>query len=232
MSFFKILPYIVNTIGSIDDLIALKTKTIAKIEEEIMFFFQTTSTSPEYAKLGHLFAISIGRTPPTKEREWFSAHNDDVKWLSIKDMANGDWFINETSQHLISEAIHKFHIPIVEKGDILLSFKLTIGKVAIANAPMVTNEAIACFKGSPTYRCYLYCFLKSIDYESTVESTSSIGRAFNSTIIKNMLFPKLSDSELRNFNDKVEPFFNLLSSEIEQINKLKKQKNLLLKKYF
>lgn len=61
-------------------------------------------------------------------------------------MAQNSTYIFETSQFLTNDALKKFNIPIVKEGDVLLSFKLTVGRTAIAGANMVTNEAIACFK--------------------------------------------------------------------------------------
>lgn len=39
-------------------------------------------------KLGEEFDISIGRTPPRAESEWFSNKPIGKKWISIKDMVN------------------------------------------------------------------------------------------------------------------------------------------------
>jgi type I restriction-modification system, subunit S len=39
-------------------------------------------------KLGEEFDVSIGRTPPRAESEWFSNKPIGKKWISIKDMVN------------------------------------------------------------------------------------------------------------------------------------------------
>jgi type I restriction enzyme S subunit len=36
--------------------------------------------------LGEEFNITIGRTPPRKEKEWFSNTPIGKKWISIKDI--------------------------------------------------------------------------------------------------------------------------------------------------
>ena len=127
--------------------------------------------------LKDFFVITIGRTPPTKESKWFSSSSrGNVKWLSIKDMAQNSTYIFETSQFLTNDALKKFNIPIVKEGDVLLSFKLTVGRTAIAGANMVTNEAIACFKANPEYRNYLFCYLQRCNFLSDGDNTSSIGK--------------------------------------------------------
>ncbi len=62
-------------------------------------------------KLGEEFDISIGRTPPRKEKEWFSGTPTGKKWISIKDIGNAGIYISKTSEYLTDEAINRFNIP-------------------------------------------------------------------------------------------------------------------------
>ena len=80
-----------------------------------------------------------------------------------------------------------------------MSFKLTVGRVAITVGEMTTNEAIAHFK-TPHQEIteYLYCYLKAFNYQS-LGSTSSIATAVNSKIIKAMPFIVPTDNELADF---------------------------------
>ena len=134
--------------------------------------------------------IFIGRTPPRKEPHWFSENIQDVRWVSIKDMGSQGVFLQKTSEYLTGSAIDGFNVPVVPDNTVLLSFKLTIGRVAIADGEMVTNEAIANFqplKESELSPEYVYFYLKNFDYLS-LGSTSSIASAVNSTLIKEMRF--------------------------------------------
>ena len=92
-----------------------------------------------------VYNINIGKTPPRQEPIWFSKDQNDVKWISISDLGKSGIFIMDSSEKLTKEAIKKHHIIVVPKNTILLSFKLTIGRVAICNSDMTTNEAIARF---------------------------------------------------------------------------------------
>ena len=144
---------------------------------------------------------------------------------------NGD-FIFTTSQHLVEASISKFNIPLVNNNDILLSFKLTLGRIGIATCDMVTNEAIACFKVDDVYRPYLFCFLSNYNFESKMESTSSIGKAFNSTLLKSVDFLYPSYQNLCNFNSIVSPLMDRVRILREKQIKLQKIKKDLLLKYF
>lgn len=133
-----------------------------------------------------IYNINIGKTPPRKQQQWFSNDSKDVVWVSISDMGNCGTFINDSSKYLTKEAIQKFNIVLVPQNSILLSFKLTIGRIAIANCQLTTNEAIARFTTEDMReRDFLYFYLKNFNY-SSLGSTSSIATAVNSKIVKKM----------------------------------------------
>ena len=102
-------------------------------------------------------------------------------------MGDAGVYINKTSEFLTSEAIGRFNIRVIPKNNVILSFKLTVGRVAILQKDMCTNEAIAHFvpKDDDLSKVFTYCLLRSIRYES-LSSTSSIATAVNSKIIKAM----------------------------------------------
>lgn len=230
--FEKIYKIIINTIGTIDDLIENISLQISKTKSLLSQKYKDFPFDGQVTKLGDIFEIKIGRTPPTKEREWFTTDKNEIKWLSIKDMDDRGDYIFSTSQYLTKTAVEKFNIPLVSKGDILLSFKLTLGRTGIASLDMVTNEAIACFKVNDFYRPYLYCFLSNYDFNSNMESTSSIGKAFNSSLLKAMNFLLPSHDNIIAFNELAEPLLKYLLELRKKQNILINIKNDLLRKYF
>ena len=140
-------------------------------------------------KLIDLCDIQIGRTPPRKEFQWFNTGaTNDFTWVSIKDLGDCNKYINSSSETISCVGQKKFNIPIVKAGTILLSFKLTVGRVAIATKDLLTNEAIAQLPikdPSKVDRDFLYYYLLRFPW-STLGSTSSIATAINSKIIKEM----------------------------------------------
>lgn len=139
-------------------------------------------------RLEELVDLQIGRTPPRKEFEWFNTNGEGYKWVSIKDMGNSGRFISDTSEYLTEAAQKRFGIPIVEKGTLLLSFKLTVGRLCITTDRMLTNEAIAQLPIKDTNivdRDFLYYYLKNYNFHQ-LGSTSSIATAINSTYLKKM----------------------------------------------
>jgi len=225
--------HIVGAIGSVDDLIEKNEEIIDKTNKIISHYFETIPVSSASTKLKDMFRITIGRTPPTKEHQWFlNGGFGSVPWLSIKDMDSNTTFLTKTSQYLTKEAVDRFNIPLVEEGDVLLSFKLTVGRVEISSIEMVTNEAIACFKSDTNLRNYLYCYLKKCNFLSDGDNTSSIGQAVNSTIIKNFPFSVPTNISLAEFNEKTMSLFKLVEEKQKENILLQHDKQALLTRYF
>lgn len=178
-----------------------------------------------------VFDITIGKTPPRKEPQWFSNSSIDMKWLSIKDMGDEGSFAVKTSERLTHEAVKKHNIKVVPRGTVLLSFKLTLGRVSITTEDMCTNEAIAHFRvndKTPSSE-WTYCFLKQYPFES-LGSTSSIAKAVNSKIIKAMPCLFANEVLINEFSSLVSSLFNKIELTIHESNSLCDVRDTLLPK--
>jgi len=186
----------------------------------------------EEKPLNDVVDISIGRTPPRQEFHWFSTNPNDVKWISIKDLGTSGVFVFDTSEYLTREAVEYFNIPIIPSDTIILSFKMTVGRVGITTEEMLSNEAIAHFKfitSTPFTKEYLYFFLKTFSYDS-LGSTSSIVTAINSSMIKELIIKIPPKPIMNNFKDVVESKFQKIKKNQIQIRTLEKLRDTLLPK--
>ena len=180
-------------------------------------------------KAEDFYEINIGKTPPRKEHEWFSLDPNDNIWVSISDLGSCGRFVFASSEYLTDDAIKQHNIIIVPENTVLLSFKLTIGRVGIAGAKLTTNEAIARFITSEINRDYTYFLLKNYNY-SSLGSTSSIATAVNSKIIKAMPIVMPNNICLANFRNAVAPLLNKIKSNEEEILRLTRLRDTLLPK--
>ena len=183
----------------------------------------------EKKKAQDFFKMSIGKTPPRVEKKWFTENEDSIPWVSISDMKD-KIFISYTSEKLTKEACDKFNVKIIPVGTVILSFKLTVGRVAITSIPMCTNEAIAHFsKEGNNWRAYTFYYLKNYNYDS-LGNTSGISKAVNSTIIKNMPFLVPSKNILDSFEEHVNSYFARINNISTQIQLLTEARDRLLPK--
>jgi type I restriction enzyme S subunit len=251
---------VADVLKSFDDKIELNNRINANLEEQAQALFRRWFVDFEFpneqglpyksnggafvdSELGKIpngwkvfhadevFHINIGKTPPRKEQEWFSNESkNNIKWVSISDLGGIGVFVNDSKEYLSKDAISKFNIIVVPRNTVLLSFKLTVGRVAIANCKLTTNEAIARFYLPKEYfREYTYLALKNYNY-SKLGSTSSIAIAVNSKIIKAMPILIPSDNILKLFNVVMAPVFNIIEKNQTTIENLVSLRDTLLPK--
>jgi len=186
----------------------------------------------EVKKSSDIANINIGKTPPRKEKECFTLDPDDYKWISIKDLGNSGAYIFDSSEYLTKESIEKYNVKVVPDNTVVLSFKLTIGRVAITCGQMTTNEAIAHFNLSSKSKItaeYLYLYLKCFDY-GKLGNTSSIANAVNSKIIKAMPMIVPDNKTIKTFSEVMESVFSKIKYTIKQSDKLIEIRDTLLPK--
>ncbi len=97
-----------------------------------------------WVKFGDIVSFSIGKTPSRSNSSYWSP--GVFNWVSIADMKNyGE--INDTKEKISKTAsVEVFHGNFAKAGSILMSFKLTIGKVSRCKADCFHNEAIISFQ--------------------------------------------------------------------------------------
>ena len=90
-------------------------------------------------KLSDVCEINIGKTPARANPDYWG---EGYPWLSIADMNQGRE-ISHTKEEITELAVKETNIKLVPNGTVLFSFKLSIGKIGIAQRDIYTNEAIA-----------------------------------------------------------------------------------------
>ena len=177
----------------------------------------------QWIKLGDVCDINIGGTPSRKEPTYW---NGTHLWVSVAELNNN--IIIDTKEKITDIGINKSSVKLINKGDILMSFKLSIGKLAKAGNPMYCNEAIAFFRGNNNIlNDFLWYYLHFAEIKHLANGQIGIG-SLNKTSLQEILIPNIPldhQTEIVEFLDK--------QFEMYQINKLNKQIplfNLLIKK--
>lgn len=122
--------------------------------------------------LGEICDLQMGGTPSRKNKNyWDRDKKTNNTWLSISDLLNTDaGVINDSREYLSDEGAKK--VKIVKKGTLLMSFKLTLGRLAVAGKDLRTNEAIMALPIKSNIHLeigYLKYVLESIDWEKMTE---------------------------------------------------------------
>lgn len=145
--------------------------------------------------LGELCDVTIGRTPARDRADYWGGTR---LWLSIADMAQGRNILT-TTERITDRAVRECGCKLVAPGTVLLSFKLSIGKVGIAGVPLYTNEAIAALPVRDAGRLnpeYLYHALRALDL-TTKANRASKGMTLNKAKIEEFTVPLPAMAEQR-----------------------------------
>ena len=143
-----------------------------------------------WCRFSNIASMTIGKTPARGEQTYWI--NGKYNWVSISDMVDGSSI--STTKEMVSDLAVKevFSAPISEKGCLLMSFKLSIGKTSILDIDAFHNEAIITIRPvidkEYAMRNYLFKVLPLI--ANLGESKDAIkGKTLNSKSMANLLIP-------------------------------------------
>ena len=156
------------------------------IDEEVPF---DLPESWNWVRLGCLAQLTIGKTPPRGEVQYWT--NGCYNWVSISDMTDYG-FISKTKEKVSEIAAKSAFGKISPKGALLMSFKLTVGRTSILNIDAYHNEAIITINpfidDEFALRDYLFWVLPLISIYG--DSKDAIkGKTLNSKSLYNLLIP-------------------------------------------
>lgn len=160
----------------------------------------------KWVRLSDIAFLRMGKTPPRSENKYWSS---DIPWISIADMKNNN-FTSNTKEKISNLALEtKFNNILSPKGTLIMSFKLTIGKVSILDIDAVHNEAIVSIfpfiDHENILRNYLFKTLPLlVNYANTKGAIK--GKTLNSTSLNNLMIPLPSLEEQKMIVNEISTF--------------------------
>lgn len=181
----------------------------------------------EITNLEKIAEITKGFTPSTKNKDFWEEKNKN--WLSIAGMHDKN--IYEGNKGITEKATKGRSL--VKENTLIMSFKLSLGKLAIIRKPIYTNEAICHFnwKNDDINTEYMYEYLNSVNISSFASQAAKgltlNNESLNSIVIK---LPIISEQEkIGGFLSNAE---KIIEVQKEKINKLHKRKQAFLQRMF
>lgn len=137
-------------------------------------------------KLGEIFDLQMGKTPDRHSLEFWREGTEP--WISITDLSKCNKYIKSTAEKITMAAVEESGIKIIPRNTVIMSFKLSIGKIAITPKEMYSNEAIISFIDKGVLRIepvYLYYLLMHKDWDSGTNK-AVMGKTLNKTTLSQM----------------------------------------------
>lgn len=143
------------------DLLIAKKRDIKQAAMQQLLTGQTRlpgfQSEWEVKRLGEICEIAMGRTPPRLNQTFWGR---GYVWLSIADLQSK---VVLQSKEQITE-LAASSMALIPKGTLLMSFKLSIGRLCFAGCDLFTNEAICSFNNLQADADYLYYALGRTDF--------------------------------------------------------------------
>lgn len=142
----------------------------------------------EWISLGTICDIVIGGTPSRNNSDyWGSGHT----WISIADM--NDRILFDSKEQITDLGVSESNVKEIDEGTLLISFKLSIGKIAIAGKKLYTNEAIAALPIKDEWRRkidrdFIFHALRIVPLEGEVDPAVK-GKTLNKAKLARLLIP-------------------------------------------
>jgi type I restriction enzyme S subunit len=147
----------------------------------------------EYKDLIDVCEINLGKTPSrSNKRLWDINKIGNNKWASIADLTKvKGGYLSDTKEYISDEGAKLFNY--VKPNTILMSFKLSIGKLAITKEKIYTNEAIVALpikNNKELNQDFLYYYLEFYDWEKESENDVKVkGKTLNKDKLKKIKIP-------------------------------------------
>jgi len=149
-------------------------------------------------QLADLCEIQLGKTPHRKtDKFWDKEKESNNVWLSIADMKHGA-VMHDSKEYVSDLGAEIFKI--TPKGTLMLTFKLTLGRVAFAGSDLLTNEAIASLinlDGKIDKR-FLFYYFTFFDWNEATRGDEKVkGKTLNKTKLKKLpiIVPPLEEQK-------------------------------------
>ena len=164
-----------------------------------------------WVRFKNLVHYRMGKTPQRKDEQFWE--HGTFPWVSIADLIS-DGMLERTKEKISDYAVSQiFKGEFSPRGTLLMSFKLTVGKVSILNINAVHNEAIISIypylNTDNSIRDYLFKFMPLLSQEGRTK-TAIKGKTLNSDSIDALLIPLPPVAEQKRIVTKMDKLLSLL----------------------
>ena len=175
-------------------------------------------------KLSDVVTITSGGTPKTSVKEFWDG---DIDWLAVADFNSSNRYVSSASKKITDLGLNNSNTKMLEKGDLIISARGTVGAIAQLTKPMAFNQSCFGLRGKKDKldTDYLYYWLKNYVDVLLNKSQGSVFNTINLSTFDDIKIelPSIADQRkisnlLTLFDDKIQTN-NQINQELESMAK-------------
>ena len=172
------------------------------------------------ARLDEIFDLQMGKTPSRSNADYWTDGQYD--WVSIADLGTYQKYVEDTKEKISASAVKESGIKSVPANTVIMSFKLSLGKTAITQEPVYTNEAIMAFVPTGKYTVlpdYFYYLFSAKDWTKGT-NRAVMGTTLNKATLGAVSITVPPLNEQRKIVMVLDKVSDLLAKRHQQLDKL------------
>ena len=168
-------------------------------------------------KLSSIIDIISGGTPKTDEKRYWE--NGTIGWLSVTDFNNDLRYVYSTEKQITDEGLKNSNTKLLNKGDIIISARGTVGALAQIGTPMCFNQSCFGLRGKRgiVETDFLYYALKN--YVHNIKKRSQ-GSVFDTINLNSFDLMEIEIPKELSTQQKIASVLSALDSKIELNNRI------------
>ena len=172
------------------------------------------------ARLDEIFDLQMGKTPSRNNADYWTDGQYD--WVSIADLGSYQKYVEDTKERISALAVQESGIKSVPANTVIMSFKLSLGKTAITQEPVYTNEAIMAFIPTEKYAVlpdYFYYLFSAKDWTKGT-NRAVMGTTLNKATLSAVSITVPPIDEQRKIAAILDKVSDLIAKRQQQLDKL------------
>lgn len=178
-------------------------------------------------RISEICDILGGGTPKTTIPEYW---NGDIPWLSVKDFNNDDAYVYETEKKITQEGLKHCSATLLEKDDIVISARGTVGALTLIPFPMTFNQSCYGLRGKQELvdKHYLFYKLKNSFQSFLANSHGSVFNTITRDTFNNICIqlPDLSEQQ------RIAKILSTIDAKIELNKKINRELETMAKELY
>lgn len=222
--------HIIDTIGSIDDLIENNNTIIIKLENIILNLYRKKSIEwKKQVKIGDLFKCILGGTPSTKKNEYWDG---DIAWVNSGEV--NKLRIVSPSRYITKDGLENSATKLLPKKTTVIAITgATLGQVSLLEIDSCTNQSvIGILENNTLKHDFIYPMMINAIKKLVLNKTGGAQQHINKNDVETFEIFVPSEIEYFEYSQIIQPIFEYQSKLILQNKELLLLKNKYLQKFF